>query len=51
MPSLIIPDFSLCFKLLPEALSIAIVVIAIHISLGKMFAKKFEYKISPGQVN
>lgn len=44
------PDFSLFFQLLPNALSISFVVIAVHISLAKMFAKKMSYKVDAGQV-
>lgn len=43
------PDWALIPKLLPNAFGIAMVVLAIHISLGKMFAKKLNYKIDPGQ--
>uniref|UniRef100_A0A914CB78 STAS domain-containing protein n=1 Tax=Acrobeloides nanus TaxID=290746 RepID=A0A914CB78_9BILA len=49
MPSPQIPDWSLIPKVLPNAIGIAVVVLAIHISLGKMFAKKLNYKIDPGQ--
>lgn len=50
MPSPQIPDWSLIPRVLPNAIGIAVVVLAIHISLGKMFAKKLNYKIDPGQV-
>jgi solute carrier family 26, other len=45
-----IPDFSLIPKVLPNAIGIAVVVLAIHISLAKMLAKKKDYKIDEGQV-
>jgi hypothetical protein len=35
---------------LPDAFSIAAVVIAVHISLAKMFAKKMDYRVDPAQV-
>uniref|UniRef100_A0AC35FFD7 STAS domain-containing protein n=1 Tax=Panagrolaimus sp. PS1159 TaxID=55785 RepID=A0AC35FFD7_9BILA len=36
-------------ELFVDALSIAVVVVAVHISLAKMFAKKLRYKVDPGQ--
>lgn len=32
-----------------DGISIAVVVVAVHISLAKMFAKKLRYKVDPGQ--
>ncbi|KAI1721611.1 sulfate permease family domain-containing protein [Ditylenchus destructor] len=49
LPTPIVPDYSLLPKLVPHALGIAVVVMAVHISLAKMFAKKMAYKVDPGQ--
>ena len=51
MPAPSLPQISLVPQLLPSALGIAAVVVAVHISLAKVFAKKFRYKVDPGQVN
>lgn len=45
-----IPSVERLPSMLPNAFSISIVVLAIHISLAKMFAKKLSYKVDPGQV-
>ncbi|CAD5230441.1 unnamed protein product [Bursaphelenchus okinawaensis] len=49
MPHAHLPQFELIPKLLPYAISISIVVAAIHISLAKMYSKKFGYKTDSGQ--
>lgn len=46
----LLPRFSLIPKLIPHAIGIAGVIIAVHISLGKLFAKKLLYKIDSRQV-
>lgn len=46
----LLPRFSLIPQLIPDALGIAAVIIAVHISLAKMFAKKLLYKIDSRQV-
>ena len=51
MPAPSLPQISLVPQLLPSALGIAAVVVAVHISLAKVFAKKFRYKVDPGQVS
>ncbi|KAK0425638.1 hypothetical protein QR680_009299 [Steinernema hermaphroditum] len=43
------PRFGLLPALFPHALGIAVVIVAVHISLAKMFAKKMKYKVDPGQ--
>uniref|UniRef100_A0AC34RGV3 STAS domain-containing protein n=1 Tax=Panagrolaimus sp. JU765 TaxID=591449 RepID=A0AC34RGV3_9BILA len=43
------PAFDQLGGLWIQGLSIAVVVVAIHISLAKMFAKKLNYKVDPGQ--
>jgi MFS superfamily sulfate permease-like transporter len=48
MPSL--PQLKLLPELFPSALGIAAVVVAVHISLAKVFAKRFSYRIDAGQV-
>uniref|UniRef100_A0AC34RGD6 SLC26A/SulP transporter domain-containing protein n=1 Tax=Panagrolaimus sp. JU765 TaxID=591449 RepID=A0AC34RGD6_9BILA len=48
-PHPIMPKFDQLSKLIPDAISIALVVVALHISLAKLFAKKLNYKIDPGQ--
>uniref|UniRef100_A0AC34Q3B6 STAS domain-containing protein n=1 Tax=Panagrolaimus sp. JU765 TaxID=591449 RepID=A0AC34Q3B6_9BILA len=48
-PHPIMPKFDHLSKLIPDAISIALVVVALHISLAKLFAKKLNYKIDPGQ--
>ncbi|TKR93924.1 hypothetical protein L596_008290 [Steinernema carpocapsae] len=47
LPSL--PQFSLLPSLFVHALGIAVVIVAVHISLAKMFAKKMKYKVDPRQ--
>ncbi|CAD5231309.1 unnamed protein product [Bursaphelenchus okinawaensis] len=47
VPSL--PVFKLVFHLIPHAITISIVVAAIHISLAKIFGKKYGYRTDPGQ--
>lgn len=49
MPSPVVPRLGLFFQLLPSALSISVIVIAIHVSLAKMFAKKFKYPVDTNQ--
>uniref|UniRef100_A0A0N4ZNC2 STAS domain-containing protein n=1 Tax=Parastrongyloides trichosuri TaxID=131310 RepID=A0A0N4ZNC2_PARTI len=49
MPYFEIPKFNLIPLILPQAIGIAVVIVAVHISLAKMFAKKLRYKIDPGQ--
>lgn len=46
-----IPIFYLIPQLVYDALGIAAVTVAIHISLAKMIAKKLNYEIDPGQVD
>lgn len=48
-PHPIMPRFDQISALIPDAISIALVVVALHISLAKLFAKKLNYKIDPGQ--
>lgn len=50
LPPPMVPKLSLMPSLLPDALGIAAVVIAVHISLAKMFAKKKDYRVDPSQV-
>uniref|UniRef100_A0A914YXR8 SLC26A/SulP transporter domain-containing protein n=1 Tax=Panagrolaimus superbus TaxID=310955 RepID=A0A914YXR8_9BILA len=49
LPTPHIPKISEMPELFFDALSIAVVVVAVHISLAKMFAKKLRYKVDPGQ--
>ncbi|CAJ0959158.1 unnamed protein product, partial [Mesorhabditis belari] len=49
LPNASFPDFRLIPYVIPEAFSIAIVSMAVHISLAKMFAKKQEYEVLAGQ--
>ncbi|KAL3100985.1 hypothetical protein niasHS_001445 [Heterodera schachtii] len=49
LPTPILPNLSLIPSLLPDALGISAVVIAVHISLAKMFAKKMAYRVDAGQ--
>lgn len=49
MPEPRLPEFSLIPDCLSPALAIAVVTIAVHISLAKILAKKFNYSIDPGQ--
>ncbi len=48
MPS--VPRLDLIPDVLGDAVAIAVVVVAIHVSMAKLFAKKHGYKIDPGQV-
>uniref|UniRef100_A0A914X1T2 SLC26A/SulP transporter domain-containing protein n=1 Tax=Plectus sambesii TaxID=2011161 RepID=A0A914X1T2_9BILA len=49
MPTPRVPQLDLIPSLLSNAVGIAIVIIAIHISLAKVFAKKHNYPIDAGQ--
>ncbi|KAE9548559.1 hypothetical protein FO519_008232 [Halicephalobus sp. NKZ332] len=49
LPEPQLPEFSLIPDCLSPALAIAVVTIAVHISLAKMLAKRFDYTIDPGQ--
>uniref|UniRef100_A0AC35F0C8 STAS domain-containing protein n=1 Tax=Panagrolaimus sp. PS1159 TaxID=55785 RepID=A0AC35F0C8_9BILA len=49
LPAPSFPKFSDIPDLFPDAISIAVVVVAIHISLAQMFAKKLNYKVDSGQ--
>ncbi|CEF65329.1 FI18412p1 [Strongyloides ratti] len=49
MPYFEMPCFSLIPSIIPQAIGIAVVIVAVHISLAKMFAKKLYYKVDPGQ--
>ncbi|CAJ0951914.1 unnamed protein product, partial [Mesorhabditis belari] len=49
IPPPAIPHFSLFVDLVKAAIPIAVVNIAVHISLAKMFAKKFNYKVDANQ--
>ncbi|VDM24587.1 unnamed protein product [Toxocara canis] len=44
-----LPRFDLIPQLVGDAFGIAAVIVAVHISLAKMFAKKLDYEIDPGQ--
>ncbi|MFH4976365.1 hypothetical protein AB6A40_003074 [Gnathostoma spinigerum] len=49
MPTPELPRFSVMSEMISDAIGIAVVTIAIHISLAKMFAKKKNYKVDVGQ--
>uniref|UniRef100_A0AC34QAJ8 SLC26A/SulP transporter domain-containing protein n=1 Tax=Panagrolaimus sp. JU765 TaxID=591449 RepID=A0AC34QAJ8_9BILA len=49
LPTPHFPQFGQLGELMIDGLSIAVVVVAIHISLAKMFGKKLNYKVDPGQ--
>ncbi|CAB04607.3 STAS domain-containing protein [Caenorhabditis elegans] len=49
LPELSLPNPNLIPRVLPDAISIAVVVVAVHLSLSKMLAKKYEYEIDAGQ--
>ncbi|CAK5079623.1 unnamed protein product [Meloidogyne enterolobii] len=49
IPTPILPDLTLLPELLPDAIAIAAVVMAVHISLAKIIAKKKCYRVDPGQ--
>ncbi|VDK46676.1 unnamed protein product [Anisakis simplex] len=49
LPKPRLPRFELMPECLPDALAIAALSIAIHISMSKMLAKKLKYKIDAGQ--
>nr|CAD2169523.1 unnamed protein product [Meloidogyne enterolobii] len=49
IPTPIMPDLTLLPELLPDAVAIAAVVMAVHISLAKIIAKKKCYRVDPGQ--
>uniref|UniRef100_A0A914X8V7 STAS domain-containing protein n=1 Tax=Plectus sambesii TaxID=2011161 RepID=A0A914X8V7_9BILA len=47
MPSL--PKFDLLPRVIGDAVGISVVIVAVHVSMCKMFAKKHDYKIDAGQ--
>ncbi|KAI6217599.1 STAS domain-containing protein [Aphelenchoides besseyi] len=49
MPEFKLPHFSLIPQLIRHAISICVVVAAVHISLAKMFGKRLHYQIDAGQ--
>ncbi|EFP05358.1 CRE-SULP-5 protein [Caenorhabditis remanei] len=49
LPELSFPQPSLIPRVLPDAISIAVVVVAVHLSLSKMLAKKYQYDLDAGQ--
>ncbi|PIC26605.1 hypothetical protein B9Z55_019129 [Caenorhabditis nigoni] len=49
LPELSLPQPSLVPRVLPDAISIAVVVVAVHLSLSKMLAKKYQYDLDAGQ--
>lgn len=49
MPTPVLPDVSLWGKLIGDAISISIIIFAVAVSLGKIFAKKHGYSIDPNQ--
>uniref|UniRef100_H2ZIG9 SLC26A/SulP transporter domain-containing protein n=1 Tax=Ciona savignyi TaxID=51511 RepID=H2ZIG9_CIOSA len=49
LPGPVLPDATMWPSLLSDAFSIAIVGFAITVSVGKLFAKKHNYEISPNQ--
>ncbi|UMM34927.1 hypothetical protein L5515_007780 [Caenorhabditis briggsae] len=49
LPELSLPQPSLIPRVLPDAISIAVVVVAVHLSLSKMLAKKYQYDLDAGQ--
>ncbi|KAE9548558.1 hypothetical protein FO519_008231 [Halicephalobus sp. NKZ332] len=49
MPEPQLPEFSLIPDCLSPALAIAVVTIAVHISMAKMLAQRLDYTIDPGQ--
>lgn len=49
MPSPVLPDVELWPKLIGDAISISIIIFAVAVSLGKIFAKKHGYSIDPNQ--
>uniref|UniRef100_A0A158R3W4 STAS domain-containing protein n=1 Tax=Syphacia muris TaxID=451379 RepID=A0A158R3W4_9BILA len=49
LPSPHLPHMNLVADLLVDGVQIALVIIAVHISMAKMFAKKLLYKVDPGQ--
>ncbi|CAB3398583.1 unnamed protein product [Caenorhabditis bovis] len=48
-PDITIPRFDVMDNILPDAISISVVAVAVHLSLSKMFAKKLAYEIDCGQ--
>lgn len=48
-PAPALPVFSLLIKLIPSAITISVVVTAVHISLGKIFGKRLGYTTDAGQ--
>lgn len=44
-----LPDFSIVLLCLSDAIAISVVILAIHISMAKMFSERMNYKIDPNQ--
>jgi hypothetical protein len=51
MPPLSLPKISLMANIITDAFVIAVVIFATNISMAKMFAKKYNYKVDANQVN
>ncbi|XP_074594141.1 solute carrier family 26 member 6-like isoform X2 [Brevipalpus obovatus] len=49
LPPMSPPDLQLARHLIPDAIAIALVTYAVQLSVGKIFAKKYRYKIRPSQ--
>ncbi|CAB3398585.1 unnamed protein product [Caenorhabditis bovis] len=49
IPNVSLPNFNLIPTILPEAISITIVSVAVHLSISKMLAKKLSYELDAGQ--
>ncbi|WKY03523.1 hypothetical protein Q1695_004911 [Nippostrongylus brasiliensis] len=49
LPPPVIPHLELIPKLIVDAISITVVVMAIHVSLAKMLAKKYQYEVDVNQ--
>ncbi|PIO70366.1 inorganic anion transporter, SulP family [Teladorsagia circumcincta] len=49
LPAPIVPHFELMPSLVVDAISISVVVMAIHVSLAKILAKKYQYEIDTNQ--
>lgn len=51
LPPPALPHFDLFPSLVVDAISISAVVMAIHVSLAKVLAKKYQYEIDSNQVS
>jgi hypothetical protein len=51
LPKPTLPDFSILFKVLPDAILIGIVSFALSVSIADLYGKKYKYLINSNKVS